>query len=443
VASFKSPIPVIVLPAVAFNSKDELRSTIETWLRKDDVFSSDFLDAHFIVKPDNDPDALAAERIAVTSGTFELKYSQGAWKPRQELNCSHIEDLPAGPYLIAGNHVHQAWRQYPDTLDSFVCGIVPDSVHEYKFHTLNSSIGIHKAIAVPSRLYPTISPQRPLHGKRITIKDNFKIDGIKTTQTNRAWTELFGPETVSAALVKQLVDQGAIIVGKTKMCSFASSEEATDGWIDFHAPFNPRADGCQSSSGSTTGGATSLAGYDWIDFSIGTDTTGSIRWPAAWHGLFGLRAAHGAADMKDVYRSCREFDALGLLGRDLRTLETVAAANLKATHGAMSRPTRILFSEDFLPKADQKRQAMVKAFIRVLENALNVKHEPIEIAKLWESSPPKGSQGKSLPEYIETTAFNLFYFDGYHDPEFVNFRQKYQEKFDKPPYVGPYMRWKW
>lgn len=66
---------------------------------------------------------------------------------------------------------------------------------------------------------------------------------------------------------------GAVIVGKSKFSAFASFEEATDQWIGFHAPFNPRADGYQSPSGSTSGGATSLAGYKWLGFSIGTDST--------------------------------------------------------------------------------------------------------------------------------------------------------------------------
>jgi Asp-tRNA(Asn)/Glu-tRNA(Gln) amidotransferase A subunit family amidase len=278
---------------------------------------------------------------------------------------------------------------------------------------------------------------------RVTIKDNFRIENIKTTQTNRAWTRLNEPEAETADFVQRLKGKGAIIIGKTKMCSFASSEEATDGWIDFHAPFNPRADGYQSSSGSTTGGATSLAGHDWIDISIGTDTTGSIRWPAAWHGLFGLRMTHNPADMKGVYPSCHEFDALGLLGRSLRSVErvTAAVASGDMKYHPQWRPSRILFSTDFLPWGNSAQQAMVKQFVHVLEKFLGMEHEPMSIAKLWEAFPPKDVPDKSLSEYIENTAFSLFYSDGYR--EYEGFRTEYHLKFGKPPYVGPYMRWKW
>ncbi len=129
-----------------------------------------------------------------------------------------------------------------------------------------------RQVAVPSRLYTPQSAEQPLGGRRISIKDNFKIAGIKTTQSNRAFVELYGPETETAEFVVHLIQLGAVVVGKTKMCAFASSEEATDQWIDFHAPFNPRGDGYQSPSGSTTGGAAALAAYPWLDYSVGTDS---------------------------------------------------------------------------------------------------------------------------------------------------------------------------
>lgn len=135
-----------------------------------------------------------------------------------------------------------------------------------------ASDGLSRTVAVPSRLYSQMSNDKPLSGKRISVKDNFRLAGIKTTQGNRAFVDTYGPENTTAEYIQLLIKMGAVIVGKTKMCAFASSEEATDQWIDFHAPFNPRADGYQSPSGSTTGGAAGLASYEWLDFSVGTDS---------------------------------------------------------------------------------------------------------------------------------------------------------------------------
>ena len=121
-------------------------------------------------------------------------------------------------------------------------------------------------------MYSKISPRKPLAGSRITIKDNFALEDVKSTMMNRGYTELYEAKKESAKEVQKLIDLGAVIVGKTKMSAFASAEEPTDQWIDYHCPWNPRGDTYQSPSGSTTGGAASLAGYDWLDFSVGTDS---------------------------------------------------------------------------------------------------------------------------------------------------------------------------
>jgi Asp-tRNA(Asn)/Glu-tRNA(Gln) amidotransferase A subunit family amidase len=121
-------------------------------------------------------------------------------------------------------------------------------------------------------LYTPQKKNKPLSGLRISLKDNIRLAGIKTTMMNRAYTELYPPETQSAFIASKLAELGAVIVGKTKMCAFASAEEPTDQWVDYHCPWNPRGDFYQSPTGSTTGGGASLAGYEWLDFSIGTDS---------------------------------------------------------------------------------------------------------------------------------------------------------------------------
>lgn len=189
--------------------------------------------------------------------------------------------------------------------------------------------GLSRQVAVPSRLYTTPTAVKPLAGKRISVKDIFKVTGIKTTQNNRAWVDLYGPDDETALFVQRLIELGAVIVGKTKMHAFASAEEPTDQWIDFHAPFNPRGDEYQTPSGSTGGGAAALASYEWLDYSIGTDSksyrawvyakrsitpntnhnlsiaTGSIRWPAAYNGLYGLRTSWNSTSLEGIYPSCR------------------------------------------------------------------------------------------------------------------------------------------
>ncbi|KAL8891818.1 MAG: hypothetical protein Q9192_005700 [Flavoplaca navasiana] len=131
--------------------------------------------------------------------------------------------------------------------------------------------GLWKSITMPSRLYAKESQQHPLAGARISVKDYFKLAGIKTTMTNRAFTEFHPAESETAEYIETLLQLGAVIVGKSKMCPSAAGENLGD-WIDFQCPFNPRGDQYQNPGSSTTGGGASLAGYPWLDYSIGTDS---------------------------------------------------------------------------------------------------------------------------------------------------------------------------
>jgi Asp-tRNA(Asn)/Glu-tRNA(Gln) amidotransferase A subunit family amidase len=135
-----------------------------------------------------------------------------------------------------------------------------------------SQQGTFKCVAVPSRLYSNPSKERPLAGARVSIKDNYDLKGIRTTMMNRAYNELYPPRASSADYATKLTQLGAVIVGKTKMSAFASAEEPTDQWVDYHCPFNPRGDMYQTPSCSSTGAGASLAGYSWLDHSIGTDS---------------------------------------------------------------------------------------------------------------------------------------------------------------------------
>lgn len=170
---------------------------------------------------------------------------------------------------------------------------------------LNATVGdgISKAVAVPSRLYDVPCPSRPLAGMRISIKDNMDLAGIKTTLMNRAYAELYGPARLSAAVVDNLLSLGAVVVGKTKLAAFASAQEPTGQWVDYHCPFNPRADGYQHPGGSSTGAAAAVAGYPWLDFSIGTDSRDIIPRQASANYIQQLEASEYQRQ-RVVYSPC-------------------------------------------------------------------------------------------------------------------------------------------
>lgn len=98
------------------------------------------------------------------------------------------------------------------------------------------------------------------------------LSGMKTGASSRAYTSLYDPRKENAAVIQTLLELGAVVIGKTKATQFADSEWATCDWIDYHAPFNPRGDGYLTPSGSSSGSASAIASYEWLDFSLGTDS---------------------------------------------------------------------------------------------------------------------------------------------------------------------------
>lgn len=125
---------------------------------------------------------------------------------------------------------------------------------------------------MPSRhYYPSASSALPLSGKRIAVKDIYDIRGVKTGAGSQAHHALHEEATKTATSIQRLISMGAVIVGKTKTTSFASGMAPRD-WVDYQCPFNPRGDAYLDPDCSSSGSAAAIAGYDWLDFSIGSDS---------------------------------------------------------------------------------------------------------------------------------------------------------------------------
>lgn len=131
------------------------------------------------------------------------------------------------------------------------------------------------AIAVPSRIRSQPSSDHPLSGLRIAVKDIFQIQGIRISASNLAYYELYPPASKTATSIDLLYQAGAMILGTTKLASFAATEEPLE-CVDFQAPWNPRGDGYQSPAGSSSGSGAAIAAYPWLDISIGSDSESQL-----------------------------------------------------------------------------------------------------------------------------------------------------------------------
>ncbi|KAG7002008.1 hypothetical protein G7Y79_00029g063040 [Physcia stellaris] len=118
------------------------------------------------------------------------------------------------------------------------------------------------SIAIPSRMYYKRSAKFPLADLRIAVKDTMNLQGVRTGGSSRDYTRLYPPSKETAPSVKKLLELGAVVVEKTKTTQFANTEWRTADWVDFHAPFSPRADGYQSPSGSSAGSGAAMAAFE-------------------------------------------------------------------------------------------------------------------------------------------------------------------------------------
>ncbi|KAJ5116053.1 hypothetical protein N7456_000401 [Penicillium angulare] len=429
-------------PAVVITLNDSelslnaLDSAFTSFESHDDVFQRGFIDGGFIIVQ-HTKGSTQSEVITDDVSAYLQSHSSTVifWKSDS--------DAPFGPYFTKGGNLHQAWRLYEDVTCSFVSTVFPaDDGDEFHFRPLPVSAytGLYPVVAVPSRLYFSKDKNKPLNGKRITIKDNFHLAGAVTTMGSRSYTSYYGFQKETSTYVKELILQGAVILGKTKMGAFTGSETPPEKIVDYLAPFSPRGDGYQGPSGSSSGAGSSIAAYDWVDISIGTDTTGSIRMPAASYGVWGIRATSNMFSLKGVMPSVAAFDALGLVSRTSHEiLDLYSSAGLNKT--AFQRPTRILYPTDFYPMKNAQQQTMNEAFLHALESYLGVKHQKISLIEEWAKTGPAQGRETPLDEYMRNSGYWPNFYDGYH--VYDDLIAGHQREFEKKVYTSPFMTTRW
>ncbi|MDN2663447.1 amidase [Psychromonas sp. 14N.309.X.WAT.B.A12] len=158
-----------------------------------------------------------------------------------------------------------------------------------------------------------------LNNKSFVFKDLFDVTGFVTGAGNPAWLNSHEPANKTSPLIDKLLSQGANCVGRVQTDELAYSLNGQN--IHYGTPTNPIAPNCLP-GGSSSGSAVAVARKD-VDFSIGTDTGGSVRVPASYCGLFGLRPTLGKLDLSNAFTLSTSFDTAGIFSRDLTLLKAV------------------------------------------------------------------------------------------------------------------------
>lgn len=156
----------------------------------------------------------------------------------------------------------------------------------------------------------------PLYGIPFAIKDNIDLANISTTAGCPEYKYI--PKE-SAFAVQQLINAGAIPIGKTNLDQFAT------GLVGTRSPYGE----CKNSinpeyiSGGSSSGSAVCVALEMASFSLGTDTAGSGRVPAAFNNLIGLKASKGVVSTSGVVPACRSLDCVTVFAKELSSIKTV------------------------------------------------------------------------------------------------------------------------
>ncbi len=159
----------------------------------------------------------------------------------------------------------------------------------------------------------------PLAGLTLAVKDLFDVAGTRAGCGNPDWLATHGVATETAPSVTKLLSAGATLIGKTHTDEIAYSLNGENHF--FGTPVNVNAEG-RIPGGSSSGSAAAVAGK-LCDIALGTDTGGSVRLPASYCGIFGLRPTHGRIPLQGLMALASSFDTIGWFARDPAHMQTV------------------------------------------------------------------------------------------------------------------------
>lgn len=258
------------------------------------------------------------------------------------------------------------------------------------------------------------SPENlPLYGIPFAIKDNIDLADIPTTA---ACPEFAYTPTKNATVVQKLIDAGAIPIGKTNLDQFAT------GLVGTRSPYGAcknSIDPDYISGGSSSGSAVSVA-LGLASFSLGTDTAGSGRVPAAFNNLIGVKPSCGLLSTQGLLPACRTLDCISIFTKNLEDAQTVlnvaqgfdeldAYSRKKACHAPMAFPAHFKFG---VPKAahlqffgNTESLALFAASVKQMEKiggeAVEIDFSPfIETARLLYEGPWVAERYAAIQDFI-------------------------------------------
>jgi amidase len=209
------------------------------------------------------------------------------------------------------------------------------------------------------------SASGPLAGLTAAVKDLYDVAGARTGGGSPEWLAAQQPARAHAAAVAKILAAGATVTGKTICDEFFFSGSGISA--HYGTPINERAPG-RIPGGSSSGSAAAVAA-DACDFALGSDTGGSVRMPASYCGVYGLRPTHGRIDLAGAMAMAPSFDAAGFFANGPGVMRRVGAVLLEGERVAVPI-SRLIVAPDAFAVADAPVAALGREFLARAARAL-------------------------------------------------------------------------
>ena len=230
--------------------------------------------------------------------------------------------------------------------------------------TLRSFDGIVRKLSVAG------AAMGPLAGTSSVAKDLYDVQGYPTGAGNPDWERTHGMARETAPAVRRLLEAGATLVGKSCTDELAFSLDGIN--IHYGTPVNPRFP--DRLPGGSSSGSVSAVAAGLVDFAMGTDTSGSIRVPASYCGVYGFRPSHGAVPLRGVVPLAPSFDTAGWLARNGRMLARCGRVLLGGKGTAHGFQTLDLLADAF-DLVDSRFVEPLRAKVKSIQGAFTTVRE--------------------------------------------------------------------